>query len=217
MTTRKPRTPKPVAETTEALIAQALSPELIAKAVAELKKQQAAVQAVPVEEPVVEPSPVDDTVKVIAELKQQIAELRSQPKKDPIPAIKVEPVKIRENVAVRVLRSIPFATIGGWTAAFVGLYLYWASQQPQTEDTKPAATISSVLDDAYKADRKSRIAVLKELETKSFKSDQEKLDWINTETDTRRQTAFREYLNRMAEAVNDGKTGKMASDLEAGR
>lgn len=209
MTTRKPRTTKPVT------IEADPSPELIAKLVAELQKQQAAVTA---EEP--KPvEPVDETALVIAELKQEIAYLKAKP--EPVNEI-AEPIKeepVSEHPALKMLKSMPFGTIAGWAAAIVGLFLYWQSLTPQadSDDPKPAATISSVLDDAYKADRLNRIAILKEIPTKSFRSDQEKLDWINLETDTRRQVAFREFIDRMAKAVNDGTTDKMASDLEAGR
>lgn len=208
MTTRKPRTTRPV--TAEP------SPELIAKIVAEMQKHQA---AVPVEEPVVETASVDETALVIAELKQEIAYLKAKPEPVAISEI-AEPIKVEpasEHPAIKMLKSIPFGTIAAWAAAIVGLFLYWQSLSPKSDDPKPATTISSVLDDAYKADRQNRIAILKEIPAKSFRSDQEKLDWINSETDTRRQVAFRAFIDRMAKAVNDGTTDKMASDLEAGK
>jgi hypothetical protein len=217
MTTRKPRTTKPVTNQAGTPILE--SPEFMAKLVAELQKHQAAVQLIPAEEPKpVEPAPVDETALVIAELKQEIAYLKAKP--EPVAVSEIaEPIKVEPELPkpFKVLQSIPFGTIAGWAAAIIGLFLYWQSLSPKSDDAKPAATISSVLDDAYKADRLNRIAILKEIPAKSFRSDQEKLDWINSETDTRRQVAFREFIDRMAKAVNDGTTDKMASDLEAGR
>lgn len=221
MTTRKPRTTRTPAKT------DASANQIIA----ELKAQLEAAK------PEVEPEPVIDMASVVADLQKQLAALKEE---RPAPAITpVEPQVIAAQPTIQLpnptvverkgsflpkanesLKTIPFGTISAWIAAFVGVFLWWQGQQPKTDsdaDSKPKATISAVLEKAYEADRKSRISTLRELETKSFKSDQEKLDWINSETETKRQIDFREYIDRMAEAVFAGQTGKMANDLEAGK
>jgi hypothetical protein len=160
-----------------------------------------------------------ELLEVIKEMQAQIANLKAEPVKEMKPvAEKDNPFSGLGRQFQTMVSSIPWSSIIPWVLCGAVLYFWWQSQQANIEpDNKPKTSISAVLDAAYKADRLDRIAILKEIEGRSFKNDQDKLDWINSETDLRRQAAFREYLDRMAEAVYSQQTGKMASDLEAGR
>lgn len=77
--------------------------------------------------------------------------------------------------------------------------------------------ITKVLADCYEADRKSKIAILKGIASNQFADDSAKLEWINSESEKRRLEDFKPYSDRMAEAIFEGKTEKMATDLEAGK
>ena len=82
---------------------------------------------------------------------------------------------------------------------------------------QPVQSVSKILDAAYKADRVSKIAILKAIGTREFASDKAKLEWINSESEKRRIADFQAYVNQVAEAIDKGKTKELAERLEAGR
>jgi len=85
---------------------------------------------------------------------------------------------------------------------------------PVEPKPEPVLTITQVLDKCYEADRLSKIAVLKGIASSEFASDKAKLDWINSESETRRIADFQPYTNRVAEAIDAGKTTELAEQLE---
>jgi hypothetical protein len=111
------------------------------------------------------------------------------------------------------------------TIAIVALvgYIAWTNWKPANDDDKDddrpvvIEPISKVLAKCYEADRVSKIAILKGLTANEFASDQAKLEWINSESEKRRIADFQPYADRMAEAIVDSTTEKMAKALEAGR
>jgi hypothetical protein len=89
--------------------------------------------------------------------------------------------------------------------------------QPVDPTPQPVQSVSKILDAAYKADRVSKIAILKEIGTREFASDKAKLDWINSESEKRRIADFQAYVNQVAEAIDKGMTKELAERLEAGK
>jgi len=85
---------------------------------------------------------------------------------------------------------------------------------PVDPKPEPVLTITQVLDNCYQADRLSKIAVLRGIGATEFASDRAKLDWINSESETRRIADFQPYTNRVAEAIDAGKTTDLAEQLE---
>lgn len=88
------------------------------------------------------------------------------------------------------------------------------ADKPIDPQPQPSQSISKVLEAAYEADRVSKIAVLKGIATGNFESDQAKLEWINSESEKRRSLDFRAYTERVAEAIEAGKTAELAERLE---
>lgn len=119
-----------------------------------------------------------------------------------------------------------FATRMGNTIAIAAVVsiLGWAYlSQPKSDDgkieDKPIVVepISVVLARAYDADRKSKIAILKGITANSFKTDREKLEWINSESQKQLEEDFLEFTKRFGEAVKNNTTEEMAKALEAGK
>lgn len=77
--------------------------------------------------------------------------------------------------------------------------------------------ISVVLANAYDADRKSKIAILKGVAENEFPTDQAKLEWINSESQKRLEVDFKEFTDRFGIAVKENTTAEMAKALEAGK
>ena len=88
---------------------------------------------------------------------------------------------------------------------------------PVDPKPEPSKTISRILDDAYKADRSDKLAILKEYATKQFGSDSEALKWFNDESTRRRIKTFIPYTDRVGKAMSEGKVAELANELEAGR
>ena len=89
--------------------------------------------------------------------------------------------------------------------------------QPVDPTPQPVQSVSKILQEAYKADRVSKIAILKEIGTREFASDKAKLEWINSESEKRRIADFQDYVNQVAEAIDKGTTKELAERLETGR
>lgn len=91
------------------------------------------------------------------------------------------------------------------------------SADKPVEPVQPVVSVSKTLDAAYKADRLSKIEILKGLETMTFPSDQAKLDWQNSEAEKRRIADFQQYANALGKAIVDGKVKEMREALESGK
>jgi hypothetical protein len=88
---------------------------------------------------------------------------------------------------------------------------------PDDSKTQPVASVSKILDAAYKADRSDKLKTLKEFADMQFPSDQEALKWFNDTSTQRRIETFIRWTDRVGKAMSDGKVKELAAELEAGR
>ena len=102
--------------------------------------------------------------------------------------------------------------------AAVGFVVYSLNKDAPKEDPKPKVeSINKVLDRVYKQDRSDRLQLLKELATKTFANDQEKLNWINEESTKRRIQTNIPYTDRIAEAIYENRLNELIKQMESGR
>jgi len=88
---------------------------------------------------------------------------------------------------------------------------------PIDPQPQPVASVSKILDAAYKADRSDKLKTLKEFADKQFASDQEALKWFNDTSTQRRIETFIPWTDRVGKAMSEGKVKELAAELEAGR
>lgn len=111
------------------------------------------------------------------------------------------------------------------TIALVALvgYVVWMNWKPASDDVEDddkqvvVEPISKVLAKAYDADRRSKIAILKALAKEQFVDDVAKDNWIAEESERLRRKDFKDFTDRMGDAIFDGTTEEMAKALEAGK
>jgi hypothetical protein len=98
-------------------------------------------------------------------------------------------------------------------------YFAFMRQPVETIDPQPqpVASVSKILDAAYKADRSDKLKTLKEFADKQFASDQEALKWFNDTSTQRRIETFIPWTDRVGKAMSEGKVKELAAELEAGR
>ena len=102
--------------------------------------------------------------------------------------------------------------------AAVGFVIYSSKKDVPKEDPKPKVeSINKVLDRVYKQDRSDRLQLLKELATKTFNSDQEKLNWINEESTKRRIQTNVPYTDAVATAIFENRLNELVKQMESGR
>ena len=103
--------------------------------------------------------------------------------------------------------------------AAIGFLIYNAKKDapPQDEPRPRVESINKVLDRVYKQDRSDRLQLLKELSTKTFANDQEKLNWINEESTKRRIQTNIPYTDRIAEAIYENRLNELIKQMESGR
>lgn len=89
------------------------------------------------------------------------------------------------------------------------------SPGPKPPPPEPRKSISKVLDEAYAADRSSKADVLSEAASKSWNSDQAKLNWINEQAEKKRVLDFRQFYERVAQALVDGKDAEIAEQIRS--
>lgn len=114
------------------------------------------------------------------------------------------------------------ASLLPWIAVAVMAYMLFVRQPAQNPDNpkppKPATVnVSKILDGCYKADRASRLDVLRQLAKSADKTDEQKLQLFNSESEKKRQSDFRSYVEIVAEALVNGTVEDLAKRLEAGR
>ena len=80
---------------------------------------------------------------------------------------------------------------------------------------EPSKSISKVLDEAYAADRSSKADVLSEAAGKTWNSDQAKLNWINEQAEKKRVLDFRQFYERVAQALVDGTDAQIAEQIRS--
>ena len=102
------------------------------------------------------------------------------------------------------------AVIGGIIILFAASGKLPAPEPPAPEPPEKA----DVLTQAYSADRTGRIAILRELDTREFDNDQQKADWHNEQTDALRATAFKPYIDALAQHLVDGTVAQFADELQ---
>ena len=90
-----------------------------------------------------------------------------------------------------------------------------ASPSPKPPPPEPRKSISKVLDEAYAADRSSKADVLSEAASKSWNSDQAKLNWINEQAEKKRVLDFRQFYERVAQALVDGTDAQIAEQIRS--
>lgn len=103
--------------------------------------------------------------------------------------------------------------------AAVGFVIYQSKKDaPPKEDPKPKVeSINTILNKVYKQDRADRLQLLKELSTKTFANDQEKLNWINEESTKRRIQTNIPYTDKVAEAIYENRLNELIKQMESGR
>lgn len=103
--------------------------------------------------------------------------------------------------------------------ASVGFVIYSTKKDsaPQDEPRPRVESINKVLDRVYKQDRSDRLQLLKELATKTFNSDQEKLNWINEESTKRRIQTNIPYTDAVATAIFENRLNELIKQMESGR
>ena len=100
-----------------------------------------------------------------------------------------------------------------WVAAFAMGYVLAACclfVKPQPKDQFP----NDLLTDCYRADRVSRLRILKDLADHDFASDSEVADHLNAEFDAARQRDFEPFLRALAEALVSDKVQLLIEELE---
>lgn len=114
------------------------------------------------------------------------------------------------------------ASLLPWIAVAVMAYMLFVRQPAQNPDhpkpPKPATVnVSKILDGCYKSDRASRLDVLRQLAKSADKTDEQKLQLFNSETEKKRQSDFKPYVELVAEALVNGTVEDLAKRLEVGR
>ena len=71
-----------------------------------------------------------------------------------------------------------------------------------------------VLDQSYKADRASKITILKEMSEKTFTSDEEQAKWWQEQHAARRASDFKPFTDKVAEAIMEDKVKTLVQELE---
>ena len=107
-----------------------------------------------------------------------------------------------------------------WVAVAALVYfvaLRPSGDSPDNPKPEPSMSVSKVLDDAYKADRRDKIETLREFTHRDFASDDEALRWFNEDSARRRIETFTPYTDRVGEAMFNGTVPDLLSRLEAGR
>lgn len=106
-----------------------------------------------------------------------------------------------------------------WVAVAGLGYMLWV-RKPDTkpDENKPTTVnVSKTLDACYKADRASKLDILKQVAKASDKTDEQKLQLFNSESEKRRQADFRPYVEIVADALVNGTVDDLAKRLEAGK
>jgi hypothetical protein len=106
------------------------------------------------------------------------------------------------------------ACAAGW---FLSSYLNKPKTDVVKPDVVPVVSVSKSLDAAYKADRASKLAILRELSNMDADKDELRLKRLNELSDERRRIDFKGYADLVAEALFENKLTELADSLEKGK
>lgn len=112
-----------------------------------------------------------------------------------------------------LINLLPWVAIAG-----LGYMLLVRKPDTKPDENKPTTVnVSKTLDACYKADRASKLDVLKQLSNAADKTDEQKLQLFNSESEKKRHADFRPYVEIVADALVNGTVEDLTKRLEAGR
>lgn len=120
-----------------------------------------------------------------------------------------QPASTQNNTWVLVLA----ACAAGW---FLSAYV---NKKPVdvVPDVVPVVSVSKSLDGAYKADRASKLAILREVAKMDPDKDELRLKRFNELGEERRRIDFKAYSDLVAEALFANTLNELADSLEKGK
>lgn len=84
-------------------------------------------------------------------------------------------------------------------------------------DVVPVVSVSKALDASYKADRASKLAILREISKMDASKDELRLKRFNELSEQNRLKDFQPYVDLVAEALAAGTLEDLANNLEKGK
>jgi hypothetical protein len=108
----------------------------------------------------------------------------------------------------------------------IGGLLWWSQSggdnTPPVPPTPPAPVVEDVLTSAYEADRKTQVAVLRELAQQPFDGATSQgleagVKWFNANRFRNRAADFETYSNAVAEAIQKNAEAELGAKLEGGK
>ena len=103
-----------------------------------------------------------------------------------------------------------------------GVWYFNRESTPTPDPKPPEPVVSDVLRDAYNADRKTQVAVLRELAQQPFDGATSQgleagVKWFNANRFRNRASDFEPYSNAVAEAIQQNAEAELAAKLEGGK
>lgn len=106
-------------------------------------------------------------------------------------------------------------------ACAAGWFASWYFNQNKNDvvkpDVVPVVSVSKSLDGAYKADRASKLAILREVAKMDPDKDELRLKRFNELGEERRRIDFKAYSDLVAEALFSNTLNELADSLEKGK
>ena len=103
-----------------------------------------------------------------------------------------------------------------------GVWFFNRDAAPTPDPEPPAPVVKDVLTTAYNADRKTQVAVLRELAQQPFDGATSQgleagVKWFNANRFRNRASDFEPYSNAVAEAIQQNAEAELAAKLEGGK